>query len=78
MKSSFSKRLGELLAHLQDLFDSLLHFGFKRVSESEKNNKSKNKKFNKFLKFLGEIGQSYFNKYDELKTKNNGSPNHDK
>ena len=36
MKNSFSKRLGELLAHIQDLFDTVLHLGFKRVSESEK------------------------------------------
>tara|TARA_Y100001960_G_scaffold297115_1_gene343217 strand:- start:1437 stop:1673 length:237 start_codon:yes stop_codon:yes gene_type:complete len=75
MKNSFSKRLGELLAHIQDLFDTVLHLGFKRVSESEKHIKSKNSKSNKFLKFLAEMGESYFNKYDDIKSQKNESSN---
>ena len=72
MNSSFSKRLGEVLAHVQDLFDTALHLGIRRVNESgEKSDSDGNKKGSrpgKILRFFGEIGDSYFKKYGDIKS----------
>ena len=64
MSDSFSKRLGETLARLQDLLDTALHLGIKRVAESGDNHKSeqprKKSRAERLLRFLVEIGDSYF------------------
>ncbi|MBH30842.1 MAG: hypothetical protein CMG71_02490 [Candidatus Marinimicrobia bacterium] len=78
MNSSFSKRLGEVLAHVQDLFDTALHLGIKRVTESGKKSDSDGNEEvsrpGKILKFFGEVGDSYFEKYGHIKSDKN-NPN---
>ena len=72
MSGSFSKRLGEVLAHVQDLFDTALHLGIKRVSESGRRSDSsgdnKGSRPGKILRFFGEVGDSYFKKYGDIKS----------
>ena len=72
MNSSFSRRLGEVLAHVQDLFDTALHLGIKRVTESEKKSNSdgneEGSRLGKILRFFGEVGDSYFKKYGDIKS----------
>ena len=60
MSKSFSKRVGELFAHVQDLLDTVTHTAIKRVDESgsEKNG---------LLGFFSSIGNAYFKKYTEIK-----------
>ena len=60
MSKSFSKRVGELFAHVQDLLDTVIHTAIKRVDES-------GGKKNGLLGFFSSIGNSYFKKYTEIK-----------
>ncbi len=72
MSGPFSKRLGEVLAHVQDLFDTVIHLGIKRVSESGKRSdsteKEKGSRPGRILRFFGEVGDSYFKKYGDIKS----------
>ena len=38
MNKPFSTRIGELFAHIQDLFDTIIHISLKRVQRSKKTN----------------------------------------
>ena len=72
MSGSFSKRLGETLAHVQDFFDTVVHYGIKRVSESDKTKDpskiKKPSKVGKVLRFFSEMGDTYYNKYSNIKS----------
>jgi len=68
----FSRRLGEVLAHIQDLFDTAIHLGIKRVAESGKRSDSseeeKQSGLGKILRFFGEVVDSYFKRYGDIKS----------
>ena len=72
MSGTLSKRLGEILAHVQDFFDALVHFGIKRMSKSdETKNSSETEKpsaVGKVLRFFSEMGDAYYNKYSNIKS----------
>ena len=64
MNKSFSTRIGELFAHIQDLFDTILHVTLKRI----KKNKKRNNKIGKILSFISTLGDAYFKKYNDIKS----------
>ena len=64
MSKSFSTRIGELFAHIQDLFDTILHFSIKRLNTS----KNSNNKAGKILTFISSFGDAYFKKYKDIKS----------
>lgn len=74
MKRKISTSLGEALAYIQDGVDQLVSFGFK---ELKKSGNTKVKKTDHPVKktllhttgFLGELGSSFYEKYDEIKQK---------
>lgn len=72
MKPALSTKIGETLAHIQDFFDSLIHFGVKRAKEVKKEiDESRNGNssvFGKLLGFISEMGDSFYNKYTEIKS----------
>ena len=61
MSKSFSKQLGSTLAHIQDLFDTVIH-GLLRSSDSNKENKVINN--------IKDAGDSYYKTYSEIKKGN--------
>ena len=63
MNRPLSTRIGELFAHVQDLFDTMIHTAIKRVNENDK----LDKKTGKVVGFITRIGDSYFNKYKDIK-----------
>ncbi len=58
MSKSFSKQLGSTLAHIQDLFDTVIH-GLLRSSDSNKDNKVMNN--------IKDAGDSYYKTYSDIK-----------
>ena len=56
MNKSFSKSIGELFAHIQDLMDTAIHSIVKKTNEND------NKK-NRLLPFFSSVADSYFKKY---------------
>ena len=64
MNRPLSTRIGELFAHVQDLFDTMIHTAIKRVDENDK----LDKKTGKVVGFIIRIGDSYFNKYKDIKS----------
>ena len=60
MNKSFSKSIGELFAHIQDLIDTVIHSIVKKTNEND------NKK-NRLLTFFSSVADSYFKKYSEIK-----------
>ena len=58
MSKSFSKQLGSTLAHIQDLFDTVIH-GLLRSSDSNKDNKVINN--------IKDAGDSYYKTYSDIK-----------
>ena len=64
MNRPLSTRIGELFAHVQDLFDTMIHTAIKRVDENDK----LDKKTGKIVGFIIRIGDSYFNKYKDIKS----------
>ena len=64
MNKSFSTRIGELFAHIQDLFDTILHVTLKRI----KRNKKRNNKIGKVISFISTLGDAYFKKYNDIKS----------
>ena len=60
MNKSFSKSIGELFAHIQDLIDTAIHSIVKKTNEND------NKK-NRLLTFFSSAADSYFKKYSEIK-----------
>ena len=61
MSKSFSKQLGSTLAHIQDLFDTVIH-GLLRSSDSNKENKVINN--------IKDAGDSYYKTYSNIKKGN--------
>ena len=61
MSKSFSKQLGSTLAHIQDLFDTVIH-GLLRSSDSNKENKVINN--------IKDAGESYYKTYSDIKKGN--------
>ena len=61
MSKSLSKQLGSTLAHIQDLFDTVIH-GLLRSSDSNKENKVINN--------IKDAGDSYYKTYSEIKKGN--------
>ncbi len=61
MSKSFSKQLGSTLAHIQDLFDTVVH-GLLRSSDSNKENKVINN--------IKDAGDSYYKTYSDIKKGN--------
>ena len=61
MSKSFSKQLGSTLAHIQDLFDTVIH-GLLRSSDSNKENKVINN--------IKDAGNSYYKTYSDIKKGN--------
>lgn len=64
MSKSFSTRVGELFAHIQDLFDTVLHVSLKRM----KRNKKRNNIIGKMIYFISTFGDAYFKKYKDIKS----------
>jgi len=64
MNRPLSTRIGELFAHVQDLFDTMIHTAIKRVDENDK----LDKKTGKVVRFITRIGDAYFNKYKDIKS----------
>ena len=64
MNKPFSTRIGELFAHIQDLFDTILHVALKRI----KRNKKRNNKIGKIISFISTLGDAYFKKYNDIKS----------
>lgn len=64
MNKSLSTRIGELFAHVQDLFDTMIHTTIKRVGENDK----LDKRTGKIVGFIARIGDAYFNKYKDIKS----------
>ena len=61
MSKSFSKQLGSTLAHIQDLFDTVIH-GLLRSSDSSQENKVINN--------IKDAGDSYYKTYSDIKKGN--------
>ena len=60
MSKPLSKRIGELFAHIQDLFDTAAHSTIQSFDD-------KSGKKNRLLRFFSSAGNAYFNKYNEIK-----------
>tara|TARA_Y100001970_G_scaffold219003_1_gene268672 strand:+ start:63 stop:257 length:195 start_codon:yes stop_codon:yes gene_type:complete len=58
MGKSFSKQLGSTLAHIQDLFDTVVH-GLIRSSKKESENR--------VVENLRDAGESYYKTYENIK-----------
>ncbi len=63
MSKDLSERLGESLAHFQDLTDTIAHVVIKRIRNSKKGDRIANRA----VSFFSELGDSYFQKYSEIK-----------
>lgn len=64
MNKPFSTRIGELFAHIQDLFDTIIHFTLKRIRvKGERKNK-----IGKVISFISSFGDAYFKKYKDIKS----------
>ena len=64
MNRPLSTRSGELFAHVQDLFDTMIHTAIKRVDENDK----LDKRTGKIVGFITRFGNAYFNKYKDIKS----------
>ena len=64
MNRPLSTRIGELFAHVQDLFDTIIHSAIKRVDENDKLDKNTGK----IVGFITRFGNAYFNKYKDIKS----------
>ena len=60
MNKSFSKRVGELFAHIQDLMDTATHTMIHRVRE-------KGEPKNRLFDFFSSAGDAYYKKYTDIK-----------
>ena len=62
MSKPLSKRVGELFAHIQDLFDTAAHSAIQSFDE-------KSGKKNRLLRLFSSAGNAYFSNYNEIKTR---------
>ncbi|MCK5330705.1 MAG: hypothetical protein KAK01_04805 [Candidatus Marinimicrobia bacterium] len=67
MSKELSERLGESLAHLQDLTDTIAHSVIRRIRNSKKGDRIANRT----IQFFSELGDSYYRKYSEIKGRKN-------
>ncbi|MBC8401841.1 MAG: hypothetical protein H8E14_10175 [Candidatus Marinimicrobia bacterium] len=67
MSKELSERLGESLAHLQDLTDTIAHSVIRRIRKSKKGDRVANRA----IRFFSELGDSYYRKYSEIKGRKN-------
>ena len=67
MSKELSERLGEALAHFQDLTDTITHSVIKRIRNSKKGNQIAKRT----IHFMSELGDSYYRKYSEIKGRKN-------
>ena len=58
MVKSFSKQLGSTLAHIQDLFDTVIHGLIKSSKKASKNRVVSN---------MRDAGESYYKTYENIK-----------
>ena len=58
MVKSFSKQLGSTLAHIQDLFDTVIHGLIKSSKKGSKN---------RVLSNMRDAGESYYKTYENIK-----------
>lgn len=65
-KVSWSKKIGRGLAHVQAFADDLVEWGFEKMAKSGK--KKPESKLGKIAQFLGETGQSFYQKYEQIKS----------
>lgn len=71
-----AKNIGWIFAHLQSTIDEILDLTFSSLSKAsgkelpEKTHKAK-KVLYRFGWFVGDIGKSYYEKYDEIKWERN-------
>ena len=63
MKKHLSKQLGSTLAHIQDLFDTVI---YQTLFNSYKNQNN-----NSLFKNITNIGKSYYKTYSKIKKRNN-------
>jgi len=83
-KNSVAKEIGSFLAELQSTLDDVFSFLFKKLKEvGDKQEKNKSKEKNKCFRkkalrcskkiagFFGEVGKSFYERYDDLKKKKN-------
>lgn len=63
MSKKLSQRLGETMAHVQDLSDTIIHVLIKRVNSSSHSASISDS----LVKFITSFGDSYFKKYTEIK-----------
>ena len=64
MNRPLSTRIGELFAHVQDLFDTMIQTAITRVDENDK----LDKRTGKIVGFITRFGNAYFNKYKDIKS----------
>lgn len=67
MSKELSERLGETLAYLQDLTDTIAHSVIGRIRKSKKGDRIANRA----IQFFSELGDSYYRKYSEIKGRKN-------
>ncbi|MBC8401339.1 MAG: hypothetical protein H8E14_07610 [Candidatus Marinimicrobia bacterium] len=67
MSKELSERLGESLAHLQDLTDTIAHSVIRRIRNSKKGDRIANRT----IQFFSELGDSYYRKCSEIKGRKN-------
>ena len=60
MSKSFSKQIGSVLAHIQDLMDTVIH-GLLKSSKKESENK--------IVRTMKDAGESYYETYESIKGK---------
>lgn len=69
--------IGKGLAFIQDTFDVIINWGFKKIKtakipekdEDENSKKTAKKVVNRTLGFFGELGDSFYSEYDKRKAK---------
>lgn len=81
--SAVAKGVGNTLAHVQDLADLLIGWGFRtlrKVGETHEEKQQNRTVMSRLLHvgrrslgFLGTLGQSYYDRYEELKRKRHRS-----
>lgn len=73
---NYIKKTGKALAHIQNAIDEGVKFSFRAISYYS-NKKSKSQKqqskpvkyLSKFFKGVGDLGQSYYDEYENIKKK---------
>ena len=71
--SSIARKIGKTLAYVQDTADVVLRYGFHKLNSRKPSPQAKQPKVKKValkaLGFFGEIGETFYQEYEKLKTK---------